>query len=72
MTRLLLDQGLAPLAAVILRKECFDAIHMSEIGMDRADDVAILERARMEERVCVTLDHDFHAHLATAVRAAHR
>jgi predicted nuclease of predicted toxin-antitoxin system len=62
----LLDQGFAPLAAVILRKERFDAIHTSEIGMDRADDVAILERARTDERVCVTLDHDFHAHLAIA------
>ena len=66
MTRLLFDPRLTPLAAVILRKERFDAIHTSELGMDRADDVTILERVRREERVCVTLDHDFHAHLAIA------
>lgn len=64
MRRLLLDQGLAPLAAAILREREFDAIHVSEIGMERADDVAILVRAASEQRVCVTLDHDFHTHLA--------
>ena len=64
MKRVLLDQGLAPHAAAILRKEGFDALHVSEIGMERADDVLILERARDDERVCITLDHDFHAHLA--------
>jgi predicted nuclease of predicted toxin-antitoxin system len=62
----LLDQGLAPQAALFLREEGFDAVHVSEIGMERAEDVAILERARNDERVCVTLDHDFHAHLANA------
>ena len=67
MSRLLLDQGLAP-AAVILRQRGFDAVHVSEIGIARADDLAILEYARNEQRVCVTLDHDFHAHLATAAQ----
>ena len=66
MTRVLLDQGIAPIKASILRRQGFDAVHVSEIGMERAEDVEILERARNEERVCVTLDHDFHAHLATA------
>jgi predicted nuclease of predicted toxin-antitoxin system len=32
--------------------------------MEKAQDVEILDRARSEERICVTLDHDFHAHLA--------
>jgi predicted nuclease of predicted toxin-antitoxin system len=32
--------------------------------MERAEDMQILERARSDERVCVTLEHDFHAHLA--------
>ena len=32
--------------------------------MARAEDILILERARNDEYVCVTLDHDFHAHLA--------
>lgn len=34
--------------------------------MDRADDSAILQRAAADQRVCVTLDHDFHTHLAIA------
>ena len=66
MNCILLDQGLAPLAAEILRLNGFDAIHISEIGMERADDVEILNRARNEGRVCITLDHDFHRHLAIA------
>ena len=62
----MLDQGLAPHAATILRRHGFDAVHVSDIGMERAEDVLILERARNDERVCITLDHDFHAHLAIA------
>lgn len=64
MKRLLLDQGLSPSAAMILRQDGFDAVHVSELGMAKADDVEILERARADERVCITLDHDFHSHLA--------
>lgn len=64
MNRILLDQGLAPRAAAILRHQGWDAVHVSEIGMDQAEDILILEKARNEGRVCVALDHDFHAHLA--------
>jgi predicted nuclease of predicted toxin-antitoxin system len=42
----------------------WDVIHVSEIGMSRADDVDILQRARAEARICVTLDADFHSLLA--------
>lgn len=66
MNRILLDQGLTPLAAGILRHNGFDAIHVSEIAMERADDVEILDRALQDGRVCITLDHDFHRHLAIA------
>jgi len=66
MKRLLLHQGLAPRAATILCEQGFDAIHVAEIGMEQAEDSLILERARNDERVCVTLDHDFHTHLAIA------
>ncbi|MBM3725516.1 MAG: hypothetical protein FJW40_08840 [Acidobacteria bacterium] len=61
---LLLDQGLAPGAAAILRQQGFDTIHVMEIGLDRAEDSDIMAAARLQDRVCVTLDHDFHAHLA--------
>ncbi|MDQ1471053.1 MAG: hypothetical protein QOJ99_2533 [Bryobacterales bacterium] len=66
MTRILLNQGLAPRAAAILRQNGFDAVHIAEIGMERAEDILIPDMAPTEKRICVTLDHDFHAHLATA------
>ena len=66
MKRILLDQGLAPHAAAILRQQGFDAVHVAGIGMHRAGDAEILRLARNDSRVCVTLDRDFHAHLATA------
>ena len=64
MTRVLLDQGLAPGAAAILRGSGWDAVHVYEIGLHTAEDSEILDSARTEDRICVTLDHDFHAHLA--------
>ena len=38
----------------------WDVVHVADIGMSRADDGEILNRARAEARVCVTLDADFH------------
>lgn len=46
MTRLLLEQGLAPHAAAILRGIGMDVVHVSEIGMEQAEDIQILEKAR--------------------------
>ena len=42
------------------------AVHVYEAGMERADDPAIIEYARVNRMACVTLDHDFHSHLATS------
>jgi predicted nuclease of predicted toxin-antitoxin system len=64
MMRVLLDQGLAPGAADILRGHGWDAVHVSGIEMQTADDVDILNVARNTDRICITLDHAFHAHLA--------
>jgi predicted nuclease of predicted toxin-antitoxin system len=64
MNGILLDQGLAPRAAVLLRELGWDALHVAEIDFSRADDYQIIELARRERRVCVTFDHDFHSHLA--------
>jgi predicted nuclease of predicted toxin-antitoxin system len=35
-----------------------------EIGLASAADAEVLDAARAERRICVTLDHDFHAILA--------
>jgi predicted nuclease of predicted toxin-antitoxin system len=66
MKRVLLDQGLAPKAAVILRAEGWDAVHVMEAGLANAEDMEIPDFAEENRRVCVTFDHDFHAHLALA------
>lgn len=65
MTRVLLDQGLPRSTAKLLSAAGWDAAHVGDIGLSRAEDSRILERARQEERTCVTLDADFHALLAT-------
>ncbi len=66
MIRVLLDQGLAPRAADLLRAEGWDAVHVGEVGLDQADDPTILEYGRQHGFTCITLDHDFHSHLATS------
>jgi predicted nuclease of predicted toxin-antitoxin system len=65
--KLLLDQGLPLSAAALLRDADIDTIHVGEIGMSEAEDADIIQRARDEERIVVTLDADFHALLALDV-----
>jgi predicted nuclease of predicted toxin-antitoxin system len=59
MKRVLLDQGLPAGAGSTLRERGWDAVHVREIGMHDASDVAILDRAAAESPVVVTLDRDF-------------
>ncbi len=66
MIEILLDQGLAPRTSVLLAERGINAVHVSEIGLAEAEDAEILQAARDAGRVCVTLDHDFHTHLALA------
>lgn len=49
----------------MLARDGWNACHVSDVGMSRASDLEILDRAEAEQRVCVTLDADFHALLAT-------
>jgi predicted nuclease of predicted toxin-antitoxin system len=66
LKRILLDQGLPRTAAKILKEKGWDVLHTGDIGLSRASDNEILEYARSEKRVIVTLDADFHAILAVA------
>lgn len=68
--KLLLDQGLPRSAAALLRNAGVDTVHTGEIGYATADDVAIIEWARQEKRVIVTLDADFHSLLALSGAAS--
>jgi predicted nuclease of predicted toxin-antitoxin system len=62
--KLLLDQGIPHSASYLLQNEGVDTIHVADIGLSEADDTDILEMARENERVIVTLDADFHTLLA--------
>jgi predicted nuclease of predicted toxin-antitoxin system len=41
-----------------------DVVHTREVGLATTQDVDILDWSRREERVVITLDADFHTHLA--------
>jgi predicted nuclease of predicted toxin-antitoxin system len=62
--KVLLDQGVPRTTAELLRLEGIDAIHTAEIGLARAEDPEIMDHARKDGRLIVTLDADFHAELA--------
>lgn len=62
--KILLDEGLPRRAAALLREEGVDAVHLTEVDDPSTADVSILETARADDRIVVTLDADFHALLA--------
>ncbi len=62
--KLLLDQGLPLGASALLRNAGIETIHVGEIGMSDAEDTEIIQRARNEGRIIVTVDADFHTLLA--------
>ena len=62
--KFLIDQGIGRGAAALLRERGIDATHVRDFGWEKAADDAILRRARVEGRVVVTIDADYHALLA--------
>ena len=62
--KMLIDQGLPRSAATLLQGIGIDAVHVGDISMATAEDTEILQRGRDDQRIVVTLDADFHAHLA--------
>jgi predicted nuclease of predicted toxin-antitoxin system len=61
---LLLDQGLPRSTTLRLQALGVDAEHVGECGLATADDRTILGYARERDHIVVTLDADFHTHLA--------
>ena len=62
--RFLVDMPLSPELAAWLVQSGHEAVHALALGLHRASDATILERARIEERVVVTADLDYPRMLA--------
>ncbi|MBV9036059.1 MAG: DUF5615 family PIN-like protein [Acidobacteriaceae bacterium] len=62
--RFLIDNALPPRLSRLLCDAGHQAAHVRDYGMQDAEDVNILERARIESRVLVSADSDFAALLA--------
>jgi predicted nuclease of predicted toxin-antitoxin system len=66
--RFLLDQNLSARLASLLADPGHDAVHVAELGLSRANDQTILDRAADEGRVLMSADTDFSMLLAQAHR----
>jgi len=64
--KLLLDQGLPRSTTKALVKRAIAAEHVGDLGMAGATDETILELAKQQQSVVVTLDADFHQLLAAS------
>jgi predicted nuclease of predicted toxin-antitoxin system len=62
--KFLIDQNRSPRLAGLLRDHGHDAVHTLELGLERAQDDALLMLAAKEGRVIVSGDTDFGALLA--------
>ena len=54
-----IDNTLSPELARLLSDAGHDAVHVRDYGLHAAEDLAILERAGIEDRVVVSADSDF-------------
>lgn len=68
--KVVLDQGVPRRAAAVLREAGVDTIHVSEVGLASASDVDVIAWCRANDALVVTLDADFHAHIALSGAAA--
>ena len=66
--RFLIDNALSPELARILSDAGHDAVHVRDYGLHGAEDLVILERAGIEDRVVVSADSDFAMLLAVSRR----
>jgi predicted nuclease of predicted toxin-antitoxin system len=64
--RFLVDQNRSPRLAELLNEAGHDALHTLDLGLEQADDDAVLDRAKADHRMVVTGDTDFGALLALA------
>src|SRR5436190_18407210 len=65
--RFLADAGLSPVTVDFLIQLGHQAVHIRTLGMQRAPDVDIVERARADSSIVLTFDLDFGDVLALGV-----
>jgi predicted nuclease of predicted toxin-antitoxin system len=59
MLRLLLDQMLDADIATALQQQQYDVVRVSEVGLSRANDQQVLQKAIQTKRILITLDEHF-------------
>lgn len=67
--RFLADAGISPKTANFLRRNGHEVVHVRELGMQRAPDRLLVEKAQAEDRILLTFDLDFGEILALGVVA---
>ena len=65
--RFLADAGISPRTVEFLRGQGHEAVHVRELGLQRASDREIVDKALSESRVLLTFDLDFSEILALHV-----
>jgi len=58
--KLLFDQNISPFLASRLADIFPESVHVQDVGLDRADDVAVWNYARANSCIIVSKDSDFH------------